>query len=152
VPAPKAAELPVRDGERTPGKVAIFATCYVNYNEPGIGLDLLKGPRAQRHSLRAGRQGAVLRHAQAGAGRPGSGRQEQQANIPVLAKYAREGYAILAAVPSCTLMFKQEIPLMYPEDADVQAVKEAMWDPFEYLTSRRRDGLLRPSSRSRWAR
>ena len=33
---------PVRDGARTPGKVAIFATCYVNYNEPGIGHDLLR--------------------------------------------------------------------------------------------------------------
>ena len=32
----------MRDGERTPGKVAIFSTCYVNYNEPGIGHDLLK--------------------------------------------------------------------------------------------------------------
>src|SRR5256712_11727092 len=30
-------------------------------------------------------------------------------NIPVLAKYAREGYAILTPVPSCTLMFKQEL-------------------------------------------
>ena len=29
------------DGKKTPGKVAIFATCYVNYNEPGIGHDLL---------------------------------------------------------------------------------------------------------------
>ena len=33
---------PVRDGARTPGKVAVFATCYVNYNEPGIGHDLLR--------------------------------------------------------------------------------------------------------------
>jgi Fe-S oxidoreductase len=33
---------PVRSGTRTPGKVAIFATCYVNYNEPGIGHDLLR--------------------------------------------------------------------------------------------------------------
>ena len=32
----------VRDGARTPGKVAIYATCYINYNEPGIGHDLLK--------------------------------------------------------------------------------------------------------------
>ena len=32
----------MQDGERTPGKVAIFSTCYVNYNEPGIGHDLLK--------------------------------------------------------------------------------------------------------------
>src|SRR5262245_26137642 len=30
-----------RSGQRTPGKVAIFSTCYVNYNEPGIGHDLL---------------------------------------------------------------------------------------------------------------
>jgi Fe-S oxidoreductase len=67
----------------------------------------------------------------------------KQANIPVLAKYAKEGWAILTPVPSCTLMFKQEIPLMYPGDADVQAVKQAMWDPFEYLAARRRDGLLK---------
>src|SRR5213075_1691022 len=50
---------------------------------------------------------------------------------------------ILTAVPSCTLMFKQELPLMYPGDADVQAVKDAMWDPFEYLMARKRDGLLK---------
>jgi glycerol-3-phosphate dehydrogenase subunit C len=37
------------------------------------------------------------------------------------------------AVPSCTLMFKQELPLMFPDDADVQLVKAAMFDPFEYL-------------------
>ena len=32
---------PARDGKNTPGKVAVFSTCYVNYNEPGIGHDLL---------------------------------------------------------------------------------------------------------------
>src|SRR4051812_35352422 len=31
----------VKDGAKTPGKVAIFSTCYINYNEPGIGHDLL---------------------------------------------------------------------------------------------------------------
>jgi Fe-S oxidoreductase len=40
-------------------------------------------------------------------------------------------------------MFKQEIPLMYPDDTEVQQVKDAMWDPFEYLMQRKRDGLLR---------
>jgi Fe-S oxidoreductase len=33
---------PVRDGQRTRGKVALFTTCYVNYNEPGIARDLVK--------------------------------------------------------------------------------------------------------------
>jgi Fe-S oxidoreductase len=60
-----------------------------------------------------------------------------------LAKYARDGYAILAPVPSCSLMYKQELPLMYPEDADTLAVREAMFDPFEYLVMRRKDGLLK---------
>jgi len=64
-------------------------------------------------------------------------------NIPHLARLAREGYAILTAVPSCTLMYKQELPLMFPDDADVQAVKAAMWDPFEYLMARQADGLLK---------
>jgi Fe-S oxidoreductase len=39
-------------------------------------------------------------------------------------------------------MFKQELPLMFPEDADVAAVRAAMFDPFEYLIARNKDGLL----------
>lgn len=133
----------VTNGERTPGKVAIFSTCYVNYNEPGIGHDLLK---VLAHNdipyvivdkesccgmpkLELGDLDAVAQH--------------KAANMPVLARYAREGYAILSAVPSCTLMFKQELPLMFPECAETQAVKKAMFDPFEYFMARHKDGLLK---------
>lgn len=132
----------VKDGQRTPGKVAIFATCYVNYNEPGIGHDLLKVLEhnaipyviVEKESccgmpkLELGDLPAVEKH--------------KDANIPVLVKYAKDGYAILSAIPSCTLMFKQELPLMFPDEADVQLVKEAMFDPFEYLIARQKDGLL----------
>jgi Fe-S oxidoreductase len=67
----------------------------------------------------------------------------KQKNIPILARYARDGYAILAPVPSCALMFKQELPLMYPDDAETLAVRDAMFDPFEYFALRRKDGLLK---------
>ncbi len=70
-------------------------------------------------------------------------KQHKDTNIPVLTKYAKEGYAILSAVPSCTLMYKQELPLMFPNESDVALVKEHMWDPFEYLMARKRDGLLK---------
>jgi len=40
-------------------------------------------------------------------------------------------------------MFKQEIPLLFPDDPDVTAVAEAMFDPFEYLSLRNKDGLLK---------
>ena len=140
--AKKGRATDVKNGERTPGKVAIFATCFVNYNEPGIGHDLLKVLEhnaipyviVEKESccgmpkLELGDLQTVAKH--------------KDANVPVLARYAKEGYAILSAVPSCTLMFKQELPLMFPDEADVQLVKEAMWDPFEYLVARSKDGLL----------
>jgi Fe-S oxidoreductase len=40
-------------------------------------------------------------------------------------------------------MFKQELPLLYPDDPEVQKVKAAMFDPFEYLMLRHKAGLLR---------
>jgi Fe-S oxidoreductase len=141
--AAKSKAYAVKDGKATPGKVAIYSTCYVNYNEPGIGHDLL----------------AVLDHneipyvmvdKEACCGMPKleqgdlQGVAEKKAtNIPHLAKLANEGYAILTPVPSCTLMYKQELPLMFPDCADTQKVKAAMWDPFEYFVARNRDGLLK---------
>ena len=140
---PRSKDFAIKNGVKTPGKVAIYATCYVNYNEPGIGLDLLK-------LLDHNEVPYVLVDKESCCGMPklelgdlDSVDKHKEANIPVLARYAREGYAILSAVPSCTLMFKQELPLMYPQDADVQLVKEHMWDPFEYMMARKRDGLLK---------
>ena len=141
--AEKSHDYPVKDGAKTPGKVAIYSTCYVNYNEPGIGHDLLK-------VLDHNEIPYVLVDKEKCCGMPKlelgdleGVNASKEANIPVLAKYAKDGYAILSAIPSCTLMFKQEIPLMYPQDDDVQLVKDAMWDPFEYLIARKKDGLLK---------
>ena len=135
--------FPVKDGKATPGKVAIYATCYVNYNEPGIGHDLLK-------ILAHNEVPAIIVEKEACCGMPKLELGDLEAvarnkalNVPVLARLAREGYAILSAVPSCTLMFKQELPLMFPHDTEVKAVAEAMFDPFEYLVSRHKDGLLK---------
>jgi Fe-S oxidoreductase len=133
----------VKDGERTPGKVAVYSTCYVNYNEPGIGLDLLKILDHNEIPYVVVSKEKCCGMPKLELGDLDSVDEGKRANIPVLAKLAKEGWAILSPVPSCTLMFKQEIPLMYPGDPDVQAVKQAMWDPFEYLAARKRDGLLK---------
>jgi glycerol-3-phosphate dehydrogenase subunit C len=133
----------VRDGGKTPGKVAIFSTCYVNYNEPGIGHDLLA-------LLAHNEIPWVILEPEACCGMPklelgdleGVARLKA-VNIPPLARRAREGCAILTPVPSCTLMFKQELPLLFPDDAEVKAVQAAMFDPFEYFFLRHRDGLLK---------
>ena len=141
--AARSKQHPVKDGTKTPGKVAIYSTCYVNYNEPGIGHDLLA-------VLEHNEIPYVMVEKEACCGMPKleqgdlQGVAEKKAiNIPQLAKLAKEGYAILTPVPSCTLMYKQELPLMFPDCADTQLVKAAMWDPFEYFVARNRDGLLK---------
>jgi len=133
----------IKNGNNTPGKVAIYSTCYINYNEPGIGHDLSK-------ILVHNEIPYVLIGKEACCGMPklelgdlDAVAKLKDVNIPSLARLAREGYGILAAVPSCALMYKQELPLMFPDDADVIAVRDAMFDPFEYLWLRNRDGLLK---------
>jgi Fe-S oxidoreductase len=134
---------PVRDGERAPGKVAVFATCFMNYNEPDVGHDLLKilDHNEIPYTMIGGEVCCGMPKLEQGDLE--SVQELKEKNIPKLAKLAREGYAIMALVPSCTLMFKQEIPLMFPGEEDVIAVRDAMFDPFEYLMARNRDGLLK---------
>src|SRR5438105_10738995 len=119
---PRSREFAIKDGKHTPGKVAIFATCYANYNEPVMGHDLVA-------LLEHNEIPYVLVEKEACCGMPKFelGDLEgvaalKEKNMPVLARYAREGYAILAPVPSCALMFKQELPLLYPRGADTVAV------------------------------
>ncbi len=131
------------NGQRTPGKVAVFATCYVNYNEPGIGHDLLKLLAHNDIPYAIVEREQCCGMPKFELGDLEAVERSKNANIPMLARYAREGYAILSAIPSCTLMFKQELPLLFAGEADVKLVQEAMWDPFEYLVARHKDGLLK---------
>jgi Fe-S oxidoreductase len=138
-----AATAAPRAGRNAPGKVALFGTCYVNYNEPEIGHDLLK-------VLEHNGIPVVLAGSEVCCGMPklelgdlASVARLKERNVPVLAALARDGHALMTPVPSCTLMFKQELPLLFAGDADVRAVADAMFDPFEYLVLRHRDGLLR---------
>ena len=137
------AEFPVHDGAATRGKVAVFSTCYVNYNEPAIGHDLLAilehngiPVRMLEREVCCGMPKLELGDLEAVA-------RLKDENLPVLAELAADGYAILSPVPSCTLMWKNELPLMFPDDERLAAVARAMCDPFEYLVLRHRDGLLK---------
>jgi glycerol-3-phosphate dehydrogenase subunit C len=60
-----------------------------------------------------------------------------------MARAVDEGWDLVALVPSCVLMFKQELPLLFPEREDVKKVAAAMFDPFEYLALRHKAGKLR---------
>jgi glycerol-3-phosphate dehydrogenase subunit C len=133
----------------TTGRVALFTTCYGNRNEPQLDEDLVAV---------FGHNGIIvtLLPAERCCGMPrlelgdleGVARLKEH-NIPQLARAVAAGYDVVAPIPSCVLMFKQELPLMFPDDADVARVAARMFDPFEYLMLRHAAGLLRTDFKTR---
>jgi Fe-S oxidoreductase len=135
--------LGVKDGKRTPGKVALFATCYVNYNEPGIGEDFVAVLEHNQIPWTVAEREVCCGMPKLEQGNLDGVEALKRINIPNLLALAKAGYAIMALVPSCTLMFKQELPLLFADDPDVQTVADAFWDPFNYLVQREKDALLK---------
>jgi glycerol-3-phosphate dehydrogenase subunit C len=127
---------------KTRGKVALFATCYMNRNEPGIGEDFAAVFEQNGIPVTIAEKERCCGMPKLELGDLEAVREAKEANIPVLARLVDEGWDLTALIPSCVLMFKQEIPLMFPDDADVLKVKNAFYDPFEYLMLRHREGRL----------
>ena len=113
-------------------KVVLYATCFVNFNSPGIG--------AAAATVLA-KNGVETVNAYEGCcGMP----QLEQGDIKRVGENAREiaaalvkhmdaGYDIVALVPSCALMMKSEWPLIEPGDTNVKRLSEAVKDISEYV-------------------
>jgi glycerol-3-phosphate dehydrogenase subunit C len=135
--------LAVKPTAETKGKVALFTTCYCNRNEPDIDDDLATVFRHNGIPVSVIPQERCCGMPKLELGDLESIEQAKNVNIPAMAAMVDQGYDIVAPIPSCVLMFKQELPLLYPDDPQVQKVKAAMFDPFEYLMLRHKEGLLR---------
>ena len=127
----------------TRGKVALFATCYGNRNAPEIGQDLFKVFEHNGIPVTLAQKEQCCGMPKLELGDLEAVTAAKEANIPILAKLVNEGYDLVAPVPSCVLMFKQELPLMFPDDPDVAKVRDAFYDPFEYLMLRHKEGKLK---------
>ncbi len=123
-------------------KVAIFATCFVNYNNPGVG-------EAARRVL--AHNGVETRPTYPGCcGMP----YLEGGDLEKVAEQARkvsaelkllidEGYDIIALTASCGLMLKSEWLLLLPDDETVKAVARATFDIDEYIVAiAKKEGLV----------
>jgi glycerol-3-phosphate dehydrogenase subunit C len=124
-------------------KVLLYATCLVNFNYPGIGTAAY----------------AVLQHngVRVAASYPGCcgmpslergdvrGVSENAQKLSrELEKFVDEGYTIVTLTPSCGLMFKQEWPLLVPEDPVVKKVSAATRDICEYIVDvGKKEGIVK---------
>ncbi|MDH5694187.1 MAG: heterodisulfide reductase-related iron-sulfur binding cluster [Gammaproteobacteria bacterium] len=127
----------------TTGKVALFATCYGNYNAPQLGEDLVAVLRHNDIPVTLAEKEQCCGMPKMELGDLAAVEAAKEANIPVLAKLVDQGWDIIAPIPSCVLMFKQELPLLFPDDEQVKKVQKAIYDPFEYLMIRQKEGKLK---------
>jgi glycerol-3-phosphate dehydrogenase subunit C len=127
----------------TKGRVVLFATCYGNRNEPDLGKDLTAIFEHNGIEVTIARSEHCCGMPKLEIGDLEEVARLKEQNVPQLARLVDEGWDIVAPIPSCTLMFKQELPLMFPDDAQVLKVRDAMFDPFEYLWARYKGGVLR---------
>lgn len=127
----------------TRGQAALFTTCYGNYNEPQIGADLMAIFEHNGIPMRLVEKERCCGMPKLELGDLDAVAAAKDANIPQLLALIDAGWDIVAPVPSCVLMFKQELPLMFPDDADVARVCDNIYDPFEYLMLRHKHGKLK---------
>jgi Fe-S oxidoreductase len=128
---------------RTRGKVALFATCYCNTSYPKAVEDLAAVLRHNGIAVKLVEREVCCGMPKLELGDLDTVAKYKETNIPVLAAAVRDGWDITAAIPSCVLMFRQELPLMFPDDEDVQLVRRHIFDPFEYLWQRHQAKLFK---------
>jgi Fe-S oxidoreductase len=137
------ANLTATPTDQTRGKVALFVTCYGNRNEPAAVEDLVAVFEHNGIPVTLVPQERCCGMPKLELGDLETVEKLKDFNVPTLARLVDEGYDIIAPIPSCVLMFKQEIPLLFPGDPLVTKVKKAMYDPFEYLMLRHKAGVLK---------
>ena len=130
-----------KDGLESSEKVVLFATCFVNYNNPAIGVDAVRVLEKNDIEVKCPSQNCC--------GMPGLNTgdldwavEKMKANVESLYPYARDGYKILAINPTCSLTMKKEyrqfLPPEWREKAGV--VADAVLDFHEYLFERKKEG------------
>ncbi len=138
----KPGNFEVQATEKTTGKVAIFATCYGQYNEPQIAEALLAVFEHNNIPTMVVKNTRCCGMPRLELGDLDAVEKLKNHNIPLLSRLVNDGWDIISPVPSCTLQFKEELPLMFPQEDEVKKVQQAFFDPFEYLSLRHKAGLL----------
>jgi len=132
----------VNPTENTRGKVVLYTSCYGNRNHPAINEDLVAVFEHNGIPMALAEKETCCGMPKLELGNLDAVAKAKEINIPILAAMVDDGWDIVTPIPSCTLMFKQELPLMFPDDPEVAKVRDAMYDPFEYLMLRHKDGEL----------
>jgi glycerol-3-phosphate dehydrogenase subunit C len=123
-------------------KVALYATCYVDYNNPDTAVAAAKVLAHQGCEVAlVYPECCGMPQLEAGNLADVAGRAERVA--AAFAPWIDKGYDVVALTASCGLMLKFEWPLIHPGNAAVMALSRATRDVSQYVVELSRElGLL----------
>ena len=124
-------------------KAVLYATCFVEFNDPDIGL-AARAILAHNGVATEVAYPACCGMPQLEAGDIADVAGRAKTVSQALKRYIDEGYEIIALVPSCALMLKFEWPLILPDDADVKRLAEHTSDISEYIVAIAKNEGLAP--------
>ena len=124
------------------GKVALFATCYGNYNEPDLIGDMIAVFEHNDIECTLIKNTACCGMPKFEIGDLEQVAKLKQKNMPLLQPYIEDGYDLITPIPSCNLMFRKELALIFPEDQALQKLQEHIFDPCEYLMIKHKQQLF----------
>jgi len=138
----------VQSAGKTTGKVAIFVGCYCRNNKPSLAEDLIKVLEHNKVAVKLIADENCCGMPKLDLGDLKSVELLKEHNVPLLLDEIKEGFDIISLVPSCVLMFKQQLPLLFSDDEDLLTIKDHIYDPFEYLSLREAEGELQKDFKS----
>ena len=121
-------------------RVAFFATCYVNYNQPEIGIDTLEVMARNRVDVAFAYErccGMPLWH----NGDVDGAIEAAKFNVAYLMPFVDDSRVIIATNPTCSQMLRVEYPRLLGTDA-ARKVATAVRDPMEFLARLANEGKL----------
>lgn len=129
------------DGERN-GKVVLFYTCSVNYNEPEIGKAAVQVLEHNKVEVVAPEQRCCGMPALDG-GDINTAAERMRFNIAAMVPYVRQGYDIVVPGPTCSYTLKKDYPLVIEDmGEDARLVAAHTYDICEYLMKLHEQGKL----------
>jgi Fe-S oxidoreductase len=131
---------PARAAPPPPRRVALFATCTVEYNDPAIGRAVVGVLEKNGIDVSLPRQRCCgMPYLDGGAVE--ECRALMRDNVKTLAAAVREGCEIVSPGPTCSYMLKQEYPWLDGSE-DARLVASHTKDLFEYLAGLHVNGAL----------
>ena len=117
-------------------EVALFATCFVNYNDPAIGKDAVEMLERAGCSVDCPEQVCCGMPKLDGGDLEGA-RKLARENVESLLPAVRAGKKIVSPGPSCTLVLRREYPELVPTP-EAREVSAAVMDLSDFLLERAR--------------